>query len=243
MKSPLFLFWQAPQSRRWHAVGKLDREGDKFRFVYTYGAKAASGFQPFGRMTDLEKKYESESMFPIFENRLLSKSRSGYKDFVSWLGLSESEVDPMNILALTGGARATDTLLLYPKPVPTEDNRFILHFFLHGIQYMPVAVLGQINKLQPGESLFPMFDVLNDHDPYAVTVRTSAPPHMIGYVPRFFARDIRFCMRGIDQSAHLKVVQVNPEAPTQMRLLCRFEADWPADFSPCDSEEFKPIME
>ena len=78
----LYLAWQDPDQRNWVPVGKLSFENGFYHFVYTQGAKKFPNFVPFGRMTDLYATYESKELFPLFANRLLSKSRPEYKDFL-----------------------------------------------------------------------------------------------------------------------------------------------------------------
>jgi hypothetical protein len=90
-----------------------------------------------------------------------------------------------------------------------------------------------------------MLDVQNPHDDFAVAVRTTdlKDRYMIGYVPRYLARDVfELCNRcGLD-SVQLQVERVNADAPLQQRLLCRMSACWQDDFHPCSQEEFQPIV-
>lgn len=44
------------------------------------------GFRPFAQMEQLDQIYESEELFPVFANRLLSASRPEYEDFLQWGG-------------------------------------------------------------------------------------------------------------------------------------------------------------
>jgi hypothetical protein len=73
----LYLAWQDPEGRRWLPVGRLSFDGHVYRFVYTKGAKQSPRFVPFGAMRDLHVVYESAVLFPLFANRLLSKTRAG----------------------------------------------------------------------------------------------------------------------------------------------------------------------
>jgi len=73
MKS-LFVAWRParPEQSGWTPVGRLDREGQLYRFCYTRGAREAN-FRPFPQMGQIEQVYESEELFPVFGNRLLSR--------------------------------------------------------------------------------------------------------------------------------------------------------------------------
>ena len=88
-----------------------------------------------------------------------------------------------------------------------------------------------------------MADFFNESDPQAVALRTSKGERlMIGYVPRYLARDV-WKLLGKCDPEFIKVVveRINKDAPLQQRLLCRMNACWPEDFLPCDDEAFRPI--
>ena len=238
----LGVFWQDPDTRRWYPVGMLTRTADLYKFVYTEGAREAKGFVPFGRMKDLNKTYKSTDLFPLFANRILARSRPEYDQYVRWIGAETAPDDEMLILARTGGARATDSLMIYAKPEPNERSEFDLFFLCHGIRHLPRAAIERINKLTEGDPLYPMFDVLNPFDVDAVGLRTNDPVWLVGYVPRFFARDVRMCIEAAEPSRiKLQVMRVNPDAPMQLRLLCRLIAPWPKGYESCSGPEFKPL--
>lgn len=99
----LYIAWQDPKDRRWYPVGQLRFDRKVYRFVYTKGAKKSPHFLPFGRMLDLHVAYESHELFPLFANRVLSKTRPEYHDFLHWLNLQEHEDDPLALLARSSG--------------------------------------------------------------------------------------------------------------------------------------------
>ena len=237
------IFWQNPKTRRWYPVGILTRTANLYEFVYTKGAKDAEGFLPFGRIKDLGKIYQSPELFPLFANRVMARSRPEYDHYVRWIGADTAPDDEMLILARTGGTRATDSLTVYAKPEPNERSEFDLLFLCHGIRHLPRAAIERINALKEGDTIFPMLDVLNPFDANAVSLRTTDPAWLIGYVPRFFAKDIRTCIQATDPSRiTLQVARVNPDAPLQLRLLCRLTAPWPESFEPCSGPEFEPLV-
>jgi len=243
MTNKLYIFWQDPSTRRWYPVGRLTRIANRYEFVYTNGAGAAKVFTPFGRMTDLDKIYHSDDLFPLFANRILSRSRPEYDEYVRWIGADVAPNDEMLILARTGGARATDSLMIYAKPEPNERCEFDLFFLCHGIGHLPTAAIDRINLLKEGEVLYPMLDVLNPFDVDAVSLRTGDPAWFVGYVPRFFAKDIRTCIQRTDPSTvRLHVARINPDAPLQLRLLCRLITPWPNGFEPFSGSEFEPLV-
>ena len=82
MKS-LFVAWRpaSPEQAGWTPVGRLEHDGRLYRFCYTRGARKP-GFQPFPQMQRIEQVYESEELFPLFVNRLLSQSRPEYEAYL-----------------------------------------------------------------------------------------------------------------------------------------------------------------
>ncbi|GMU35474.1 MAG: hypothetical protein AMXMBFR20_33450 [Planctomycetia bacterium] len=226
-------------------MGRLSYEGGLYRFLYTRGAQTLPGFQPFPGMADLNTVYESEELLPIFSNRLLSKSRPEYEAYLTWSGFDpESLPDPLAILGVTEGRRQTDSLEVFPCPMPDAEGCYLTKFFLHGLRYMPQAAIDRVSMLRSNTDLALMLDISNTHDPYAVAVRTADihERFMIGYVPRYLARDIGLLSLSCDPDfLHLTVERLNPSAPLQMRLLCRMRACWPENFRPCAGEEYQPI--
>ncbi len=248
MHKTLYVAWRASEDNasQWGPVGRLDNELGHYRFVYTRGAETLRGFSPFPGMTDLGKAYESDELLPVFQNRMLSRSRPEYRDFLKWGGFDpDSPPHPLDLLGVTEGVRATDRLELFPCPQPDGNNRYSVKFFLHGIRHMPDAARTEIIGIDPDENLGFMFDVSNGVDPFAVAVRTCPPRNrtLIGYLPRYLARDVKALFSRVRaRDIHLNAERVNPDAPMQQRLLCHMDAPWPESFSPCEGEEFQPMI-
>jgi hypothetical protein len=241
----LFVAWRPEKSSSgWRPVGRLVYDGNLYRFCYTHGAHL-HGFRPFSGMEKLEQVYESEKLFPIFANRLLPPSRPEYDEYLRWSGFDPANPPaPIVILGVTEGIRQTDAIEVFPCPAPDADGCYFNRFFLHGIRWMAVAAESRIAALAPGERLQLMLDIQNEVDPEAVAVRTENDRTMIGYVPRYLANDVWRLVNDCDVNfIELTVEQVNKKAPIQNRLLCRMQACWPADFQPCQGDEFRPIPE
>ncbi|NLE37140.1 MAG: DNA-binding protein, partial [Pirellulaceae bacterium] len=187
--------------------------------------------------------YESEELFPLFANRLLSQSRPEYEAYLRWSGFDPNHApDPIVILGVTEGIRQTDAVEVFPCPVPDADGCFVNKFFLHGIRWMPPMVIDRIARLQAEEPLKLMADFQNGVDRHAVALRTDSDRVMLGYVPRYLARDVWNLVQGCDVDfIEVTVARVNVDAPLQNRLLCRMQACWPDGFQPCSGEEFMPI--
>ena len=237
----LFVYWQDPDTRRWHVVGRLTHSQELFRFVYTQGALASPRFVPFGRMTGLQDEYQSRELFPLFSNRLLPKSRPEYRDFLNWLAMDNGNADPLMLLGRSGGLRGTDTLAMYPMPVPEGDNSYRVTFFCHGMRYMGKSFGETVSVLQTYETLYPMYDMQNPSDKNALALRTNDPATMIGYCPRFFAKDFRSLLEACPKEARISVLRINHGAPIEFRLLCEFKSPWPKGFSACSDVEYKSL--
>ena len=256
MANRLFVAWRSEagtgsngsgMAAGWRPVGVLERtSAGGYRFAYTNGATNFPGFRPFPGMPDLNAVYESDELFPIFANRLLNERRPEYRPSLVWSGFDpDNPPDPIALLGVTEGRRQTDSLELFPCPQPDGQGCFVNKFFLHGVRYMLPAAIERINRLTHDEQLVMMFDDFNVHDRMAVAVRTNDAEGrcMIGYVPRYLAYDVRLlCSKCHPEIIDLRVERLNPAAPLQQRVLCRMNSCWPAGFSPCAGEDFRPIV-
>ena len=231
-------------STRWSPVGRLQFSGGTYRFIYTRGASSTPGFQPFAGMKCLHTVYESTELFPVFANRMLPESRPEFEAYLRWSGFDvASRPDPIAILGITEGIRRTDTIELFPLPVPDERGRYINRFFLHGLRYMSAETRERVSTLKPGDQLHPEFENLNGADSNAVALKTDDDHLLLGYVPRYLAQDFRKLMQPCQSDRlRLTVYRVNNDAPLQQRLLCELDALWPDNFKPCSGDEFQPLM-
>ncbi|NOT00078.1 MAG: DNA-binding protein [Phycisphaerales bacterium] len=240
----LFVAWRSggTDNGAWGPVGRLEHDGELYRFCYTHGARTR-GFRPFPGMEDLESVYESVELLPLFANRLLSPSRPEYDAFLRWGDFDPGHPpDPIAILGVSEGIRQTDAIEVFPCPVPDVGGCYINKFFLHGVRWMPPGAIEHIARLNPNDKLLLMPDPCNAHDRNAVAVRTDAERMLIGYVPRYLALDvIRLLYTCGTREVELAVERVNPDAPLQNRVLCRMHACWPETFQPCSDEPFLPI--
>lgn len=238
----LFVAWRDSQTKQWYPVGLLMREKNKFRFSYTRGVEKIQDFVPFVNMKDLKTPYESDELFFFFQNRILSKNRPEFPQLLKWLNLENDVDNCMGMLALTEGKRATDALTLFPCPTKNSNGECELVFFVNGISHMSNNE-ETINRLQCGDSLYLLKDVQNDHDDWALLLRTGDPVSMVGYCPRYFSKDFSELIDHSTSPKSIKVIveKVNTDAPSQFRLLCKLTAPWPHDFNPCSGEEYEPL--
>lgn len=245
----LFLAWQAPANRAWLPIGRLQFDGEHYQFVYLRGARDAKrlhGFQPLASFPRLEEVYESDELFPLFANRLPSRSRPDYDEYVECLNVPRDEHDPIALLSRSGGARVTDNLEVFPCPELDESGQYHIHFFAHGIRHLPRFSIERIGRLRPGDPLLLIHDFQNPHDPFALMLRTNdqfeGDRFIVGYCPRYLVPDTFELLTNCDTVAAVAVERVNPPpAPLQLRLLCNMTACWPEGFRPCRSDSFQPI--
>ena len=93
----LYIAWQSEKTRSWHVVGQLKKEKNFFIFKYTKGAKFAHNFQKFSGMPNFNEAYKSDTLFPLFKNRIMSNKRPEYPTFLNWLGLKQGEESELEI--------------------------------------------------------------------------------------------------------------------------------------------------
>lgn len=241
----LFLAWQAPEKRCWVPIGRLTYDGVSYQFIYTQGVREAQqkcNFQPLESFPQLDRVYESNDLFPLFSNRVLSRSRPDYQDYIQWLNIPKDEDDPIALLARSGGRRATDKLEIFPCPEPSEYGEYHIHFFPHGLRHFPEVAQSRIERLHPDEKLSLMYDFQNPVDPKALMLRTE-DNICVGYCPSYLLSDVFAVLHECAGLPIVKVERVNPPpAPLQYRLLCNMTACWPDNFQPFAGKSYQPIV-
>ena len=139
-KRRLFLIWQNPDTRKFTRVGLLSELVDgRYVFHYTADAEAADGFHPLAQFPDVTRTYVSNALPAFFVNRLMSKKRQSYPDYLNAIGIDAPGLDtPMELLARTGGPRNTDTFHLVEDLVADDRGR-IVRVKSRGVVYEFVA--------------------------------------------------------------------------------------------------------
>lgn len=238
----LFVAWQDSKSRRWFPIGKLEASKNGYEFCYTRGvleAERSCGFKGLQSFPALDETYESPELFPVFSNRVLSQSRPDYVSFVQYLNLQSESADPMRVLARSGGLRATDEVQVFPLPERTENGKYLMHFFAHGVRYIEEENQKVIESLSRGELLTLVPEPQNEHDALAIQVQGRGVK--LGYCPRYLNHDFH-ALLARSKDVVLTVEKVNPSpAPIQLKLLCSLIADWPSGFEPFAGEEYQPV--
>jgi hypothetical protein len=239
----LFLAWQAPDIRHWFPVGRLDADSDhaKYFFQYTQGALDAKdcGFHPMPSFPEFDKCYESGELFPMFRNRVLGSQRKDFDIYLRTLALDHN--DPIEILAITGGERQTDSFEVFPKIEKQTDGSFRCRFFLHGLRYMPELSQQRAMLLQPGEELGVSIELTNPKTGVAFQL-TSRNYDFVGWTPRYLVRDLLHSFTDVSM-LRATVIKVNPnEVPANRRVLVEFQGHLPASVEPMTGPAFQPIV-
>lgn len=246
MKQALYVAWRTRDrnSPAWGPVGCLEFDAGIYRFFYTRGAKTLSGFPRFPQMDDLYRVYESEELFPLFKNRLLSKRRPEYEDYLRWSGFSFGELpEPLALLAVTEGQRQTDAIEVFPCPQQASDGCYLNRFFLHGVRWISDTGREYLRgKLDEGENLKLVPEPENTYDRMAVAVYDNDGQVKLGYAPRYLAKEIRTLQDKCGlEAVTLSAYRLNRDAPLQQYVLCQMHACWPDGFEPCQGEAFRPL--
>ena len=243
----VFLAWQSPtESRAWYPIGRLDADSavGPFRFCYVRGAQKAqqeAGLQPLVSFPDFKRRYESEELFPLFRNRILSPEREEFDDYLKSLDLRPDRADPLEILAISEGRRQTDTLEVFPKIKVGENGAFRCRFFIHGWRHVSEAALKRIDCLETGAELRVAIEMNNPATGLAVQVQTP-DYHMVGWTPRYLVIDLVRAIGEAFTEIKATVVKVNPSpAPSQQRVLIEMTGKWPEQFEPMSNDDLTDI--
>ena len=243
----LFLAWQdKARTRRWFPVGRLDVDlpHSQYRFRYTHGADIAhtqAGFPPLVDFPELRRDYRSDELFPMFQNRVITRGRPDFADYLRRLDLPE-EADPIEMLSVDGGFRATDSFEVFPKIEKREDGAFRCRFFLHGWRHLTEFAQQRLDKLVAGETLYVALELTNPATQMAVQIQTL-DYCMIGWAPRYLVNDLMAAIAKAPGDYKASVVRVNPvPAPSKQRVLVELSGHWP-DHDPMTTAEFRPLVQ
>lgn len=241
-----FLGWQDRESRAWFPIGRLDarEKGGGYEFGYTRGAQDAAdrhGFQPLYDFPDLHRRYHSEELFPLFKNRAMTSGRHGFQDYLKMLDFEGMKPDPLEIMAVDGGYRATDHYQVFPKISKDDDGRFHTRFFLHGWRHTNAAAQERLEKLMARESLLVTVELTNPETTTAVQIQ-SQDYYVLGWAPRYLVHDLVHAMAHSPGELKCRVVRFNPmPAPSKQRVLIELSGQWPEDYIPMAAPEFDLI--
>lgn len=219
----LLLVWRNPTSRKYSRVARLEKDQEaRFNFHYLESARSVEGFYPLDEYPHFEGLYSSPELPAFFANRVMSSSRPGYSDYLKWLGIDDSaDLDvPVEVLARTGGGRATDTFHVVEMPSLNESH-FASRFFVSGVRHADGG-LEASQTVNAGDLLFLRAEPDNPVNSLAKIIDT-ATQKQIGWLPDWLCDEVDN-LESEQWSLSLSVEKVNPEAPPRSRILCKLEA-------------------
>ena len=202
----LFVLWRAPADGARHVVGHLTRRpGEAFRFWYADDVSGAlaqgfSWFPTFPEHRTESAPYEARYLWTTFADRIPSPHRPDAKQILATWGVANSD-DPFDVLARSGGLRATDRIELAEHRASDDMLTSPLEFRVAGGRHVP---LGHRARLATGDELLLRREPDNPRDPAASLV-LSRNDQRAGYVPRQYSALVA---RLLDQNVTLAVVAV-----------------------------------
>ena len=239
----LYVSWRDPESGSICPIGRLVRvlgpERESYNFVYLKLAERLPGFEPLPGLPDLYARYDSERLFPVFANRVMPRTRPEFDLLAARVDLT-GDADPFEVLALSGGRRATDRVEVFLAPERTDDGSSTVLFFARGIRHV-LGASDAVANLQPGDRLILTDDPDNAFNPRAVILRESDGRHL-GWVPDYLVEHVHDLRELNGDDPVVSVEHVNDDtAPPHMRLLCRLTGPWPDGYVPFSDASFQPL--
>lgn len=239
----LFVSWRDPQGSI-HPVGlllrRMEASEERFSFAYLKGAERLADFVPLPGLPDLHRRYDSTDLFPVFANRIMPRSRPDFDLLAERIDLA-GDADPFEVLARTGGRRATDRIEVFSAPVRTEASDSCALFFARGIRHVPGAS-DAVSALAVGDRLVLIDDGTNEHNPRAVVLRAD-DGQQIGWIPDYLVEHVHDLRHLNGSDPIVEVEHVNDTSvASHLRLLCRMTAPWPEGYEPFTDALFEPLV-
>lgn len=152
----------------------------------------------------------------------MSKKRQSYPVYLNAIGIDALGLDtPMELLARTGGPRATDTFHLVEDLVADDNGRVVSRILASGVRHVDGAT-DALSRIRPGDELKLRAHADNPVNPRAQLV-CAATGEALGYVPDWLLVDLE---QLLDRAESFRVFaeRVSPNEHPHLRLLCRIEA-------------------
>lgn len=196
-------------------VGTLSGLVDgRYAFAYTDDVHAVADFHPLTQFPDLDRTYVSTGLPAFFANRLMNRKRDSFPVYLHALGIDSPDLDtPMELLARTGGTRATDTFHLVDDLLTDTEGGVTSHFLALGARVSRIADRQCLQlRLEPDDPVSARGQL--------ICVDTGDP---VGCVPDRLLADLEK-LQARTSELEIFAERVTPDAPPHLRLLCRIEA-------------------
>lgn len=206
----LWLIWKEPKERRRYVIGELIYDENSYFFKYVnpeLDDARKVGFNYFPGFYDLEKTYESKSLFANIETRLPNPNRPDYLEILNVYGLEIGSCK-MDILRKTKGRLLTDNF----EFIPVFDEKKI-EFEVAGTRYyLTDSSLKEELKINDNLELEMENENLKDEFAIKVNYVIDDKKHQLGYVPRYYSKQLTKLLKNkVMYSA--KIESLNLETP------------------------------
>jgi hypothetical protein len=220
----LLVIWQNPATRKFQKIGRLSHLVDgSYSFSYLDAGRRDPEFFPLDEYPEFDQVYVSTGLPAFFANRVMSADRPSYGVHLSWLGLDPGDDDiPMEVLARTGGGRATDTFHVVDVPVSSRQSGLTSRFFVSGVRHRPEAA-SLIESLRAGDELAVRSDSSNPANEHALLI-DAKDGKAIGWIPDWLVDDVR-AVHDHGGRVRVSVARVNPDAPPHLQVMCLVESE------------------
>jgi hypothetical protein len=159
------------------------------------------------------------------------------------LAIASHSPSPIEVLAATGGERKTDSLQIFPRIELSADRRFSTRFFIHGSRYLSDDSQTRLGALIKGDKLRLCLETSNPAGGNALQLQ-SEDYKVLGWCPRFLVDDLTKALLAEICPFEVKVLQLNSaQTPSERRLLVELSGCFPRDFSPMQSNVYKPYTQ
>jgi hypothetical protein len=215
------VIWQHPSSRRLIKVARLTELRDGYQFEYLPGSKDPN-FEPLQSFPAVDRVYWTPKLPAFFQNRVMSRQRASFPQYAKWLGIDPAVDTPFEVLARTGGERATDTFHVAEEPSVGPDGLAVIRFFASGLRHIEDSA-DRLSRLSDGDPLYVRPEPDNPVNPRALLIDAEAN-EPIGWVPDWLLDDVHG-LRSEARGIELVAERINLSAPAHLKLLCRLAAD------------------
>lgn len=183
----LFLIWKSERNRTQYVIGELSKNSHyQFKYCDQIEEAEKQGFTPLTSFPDLDRVYESEVLFPVFESRLPDKKR---KDIGSILKKYEmDEYEPYQLLKRSGARLPIDNLY-FIDPIIDVNIPLKRKFYIAGARYYIGCEGKDCDKsleISKQDKVFLELEPDNIKDPKAIKV-LNKERDLLGYIPRYYS--------------------------------------------------------
>lgn len=181
----LLINWKSPEKKENFAVGTLIKLENGYNFFYNKEiVKEASlqGFVPFVGLRDINKNYESDKLFSVFERRIPNVDRKDFQNFLAKYDELKSKDVLWMYLSLDGAKLATDSLsFVLPFLYEKSNNMLYLACYIAGF----FRYNSKNHDYDESSSLFLELEKNNPYDINALMI-LDEKKQRLGYIPKPF---------------------------------------------------------